>query len=264
MEAISMENIVFYFSGTGNCLKVAKTIAKELGNGEIVSMGKPGVYTLSKQYAAIGFVYPTYFWGLPKKVIEFIENMNIGNNKNAYYYSIATYGGFPGNAIYQLYELLLKKHGIKINYGQGLQMFPNYVVGYNMSEKTDKITTKSNENLVPIISSIKAGKNNKTSKFTKIFDPINKGFIKSVANKDKDFTVNTNCTGCGICKEVCPVKNIVMLNNKSQYNHNCEQCLACIQFCPQRAINYKNETQNRRRYTNPEISYKELSERNNM
>jgi hypothetical protein len=33
-------NVVFYFSGTANCLKVAKTIANELGNTEIISMAK--------------------------------------------------------------------------------------------------------------------------------------------------------------------------------------------------------------------------------
>ena len=258
-----MENIVFYFSGTGNCLKVAKTIVKELGNGEIVSMAKPGKYNLLKQYDTIGFVYPTYFWGLPKKVIDFIENLNVNNNKNTYYYSITTYGGSAGNAIYQLYELLFNRHDIKINYGQKLQMFSNYVIIYDMSEKIDEITKKSNEKLVPIIDSIKMRKNNKINKSTKIFSFINKGFIKKVAGMDKDFTINNNCTGCGICKEVCPVKNIELVNNKPQYSHHCEQCVACIQYCPQKAINYKNVTQTRRRYTNPEINYKELSEYNN-
>jgi flavodoxin len=39
-----MENLVFYFSGTGNSLKVTKTIVEQLGSGEIVStevLGKP-------------------------------------------------------------------------------------------------------------------------------------------------------------------------------------------------------------------------------
>jgi ferredoxin len=255
-----MNNIVFYFSGTGNCLKVAKDIAQELENSEIVSMAKLPAFT--QQYDRIGFVYPTYFWGLPKKVIEFIENINLENNKGAYFYAITTYGGSAGNAIYQLYELLLKKHGIKLNYGQKLQMFSNYVIMYDMSEKTDEITRKSNEKLIPIINAIKMKKNNRVNKFTKIFGLINKNFIKKVSDMDKDYTVNDNCTGCAICEKVCPVKNIEMANNKPHYKHHCEQCLACIQFCPQKAINYKDATQNRRRYTHPEINYMELFEYN--
>jgi ferredoxin len=206
-----------------------------LGNGGIVSMAKPGKYNLTKQYDTIGFVYPTY------------------------YYSITTYGGSAGNAVYQLYELLLKNHGIKINFGRKLRMFSNYVVMYDMSKKVDEITKKSNGQLVPIIDAIKMRKNNTINKLTKIFNFINKDFIKKAAYMDKDFTINDNCTGCGICEEVCPVKNIEMINNKPRYNHRCEQCVACIQFCPRKAINYKNVTQNRGRYTNPEINYKELS-----
>jgi len=95
-----MSNIVFYFSGTGNCLKVAKELSKKLENCEIFSMGK--YFEITQKYDSIGFVYPTYFWGLPKRVIEFIENINLTNNKNAYFYSITTHGGSPGNAVYQM------------------------------------------------------------------------------------------------------------------------------------------------------------------
>jgi ferredoxin len=259
-----MENIIFYFSGTGNCLKVAKTIADELGNTEIVSMTKSGSYPLTKQYDTIGFISPTYFWGLPKKVIEFVENLNFGNNKSAYYYAIATCGGNAGNAINQIYELLLHKHNVKLNFSKKLQMFSNYVILYDMKKEVDKITEKSNKDLVPIINSIKNSEKNKVNRLMKIFSFVNKDFIKKLPAMDKDYTVNNDCNGCGICKEVCPVKNIEIINNRPQFNHNCENCLACIQFCPQQAINYKNVTQNRGRYTNPEISYKELSAMNRI
>jgi ferredoxin/flavodoxin len=257
-----MENVVFYFSGTGNSLTAAKTLSKELGSCEIVSMARP--FDLTKQYDSIGFVYPTYFWGLPKKVIEFIENINLSSSKNAYYYAITTYGGSPGNAVYQLYALLLKKHGVKLSYGQSLQMFSNYVVMYDMSAKTDEIMKVSKEKLVPIVDDIKMKRTNKLSRLTNLFSFVNKSFVKKVSTMDKDFTVADACTGCGICKEVCPVKNIELVNGKPQYSHHCEQCVACIQFCPQKAINYKNVTQNRRRYTNPEISYKELAAYNSV
>ena len=81
-----MENIVFYFSGTGNSLKVAKTLAEKLGNCKIVSMARLEKNALDKEYDSIGFVYPTYCWGLPKIVRKFIENMNFLNINTTYFY----------------------------------------------------------------------------------------------------------------------------------------------------------------------------------
>jgi ferredoxin len=133
---------------------------------------------------------------------------------------------------------------------------------YEMSDKINEITKKSNEKLIPIINSIKMKKNNHINRLTKIFEFINKSFIKKVSTMDNDYTVNNNCTICTICEKVCPVKNIEIVNNKPQFKHHCENCIACIQFCPQKAINYKDATQNKRRYTNPEINYMELFEYN--
>jgi len=263
-----MDNIVFYFSGTGNSLKVAKTLGKELENTEIISMARPGKYALTKEYETIGFVYPTYFCGLPKKVIDFLENLDLGNNEDAYYYSIATHGGAAVNAVYQIYELLHKRHGITMNYCQSLEMFPNYVPMYDMKQNVTEILKKSDEKLVPIITSIKNKENNKAKRLPiilyKIFELYSKRFLRTVSNEDRNFTTGDNCTGCGICEKVCPVKNIEITSGKPKFNHTCEQCLACIQYCPQKAINYKNKTQNRRRYTHPEIDYNEISRHNSL
>jgi MinD superfamily P-loop ATPase len=135
---------------------------------------------------------------------------------------------------------------------------------YDMSEKVNEITKKSDEKLIPSINSIKMKRSNHISKLTKIFEFVNKEFIKKVSSMDKDYNVNNNCTGCAICEKVCPVKNIEIINSKTEYKHHCENCTACIQFCPQKAINYKDATQNRRRYTNPDINYMELFEYNKL
>ena len=253
-----MGNIVFYFSGTGNCLKAAREISKELGETEIVSMGKREKYAVKKQYDTVGFVYPVYFWGLPKRVIEFVESIDLGNSKDSYIYALTTFGGSAGNSLYQIYELLNKNHNVKMNYSAGLKMFSNYVIGYDMKVNVDEITKRSNEGLAPIIAAIKARKNNKVNKLTKIFKFVNKRFIETVSVKDCNYTVGNDCTGCGICKEVCPVGNIEMVEGRPQYKHTCEQCLACLQFCPKKLINYRNATQNRRRYTHPDIGYKDF------
>jgi ferredoxin/flavodoxin len=251
-----MAHLIFYFSGTGNSLKVAKVVSRELGGAEIVSMAKPR--TVTKQYEAIGFVYPTYFGGLPKVVYEFVTRLNLEDNKNAYFYSIATCGGFTLNCLPQLDELL-KKHGVKLNYGGKIKMFANDVLMYDMSTKIDKITKNSDKKLVPILRSIKNRDTNKIKKSILYRDSY-----KDVSNFVRDYNVNENCISCGICGEVCPMKNIEIVNNKPQFGNKCEACLACIQYCPQKAINYRNVTQKRRRYTNPEIDYKELAKWNSQ
>ncbi|MCF2702640.1 4Fe-4S binding protein [Enterocloster clostridioformis] len=57
---------------------------------------------------------------------------------------------------------------------------------------------------------------------------------------------------------ICPAKNIEIINGFPSFQHRCQQCMACIQLCPQNAINYKNKTQKRQRYHNPNISIQDL------
>jgi ferredoxin len=166
------------------------------------------------------------------------------------------------NGLSQFNELFFKKHNVKLNNGYGLQMFSNYVNMYNMPKKVDEITKKSNEKLVPIIKSIREKENGKIKRSNALLNLYYSKVMKNVPSLDKHYNINSNCTSCGICKEICPVKNIEIENGKPKFRNNCEQCVACIQYCPHKAINYKNLTQKRRRYTNPEINYKELSEMN--
>jgi ferredoxin/flavodoxin len=255
-----MENIVFYFSGTGNSLKVAKTLARELGNCEIISMGKAEKYNITKQYDTIGFVHPVYYWGLPKKVAEFVKNTDF-NNMSSYYYAIATYGGIIGNGNRQINELLDERN-IILNYGGKIRMVANYIINYNIFNNITKCLSRADKKLSLIISDIKNRKNNKIKKPNKKVEQIYQNAIQTISLV-QDYNINDNCIGCGTCKDVCPVRNIEIINKKPVFNNKCECCVACIQYCPRQAINYKDKTQKRKRYTHPEISYKELSEYNN-
>lgn len=53
---------------------------------------------------------------------------------------------------------------------------------------------------------------------------------------DASFASNANCTGCGLCAAVCPVRNITMVDGRPQWNHRFENCLACYNLCPYKAI----------------------------
>lgn len=74
----------------------------------------------------------------------------------------------------------------------------------------------------------------------------------------KRFYANESCIHCGICKSVCPVKNIEWVNKKPNWLDHCEQCMACIEWCPKKAIQCGGKTINKIRYTNPEITVKDI------
>jgi flavodoxin len=111
------KNIIFVFSGTENSLKVAKDIAKDLPDCEIVSMGSCEQYDLMGGYETIGFVYPTYYRGEPRKVREFITRLNLQNNKAAYYFAVTTCGRYEGNALIHI-KHLLKRKNITLHYAK--------------------------------------------------------------------------------------------------------------------------------------------------
>jgi ferredoxin/flavodoxin len=256
------KSIIFVFSGTGNSLKVAKDIAKEFHDCEIVSMGNCKEYDLMGGYENIGFIFPTYYRGEPRKVREFITRLNLKNNKNAYYFAVTTCGKYEGNTLIHI-KHLLKRKNISLHYAKMIDMFSNYVITYDMRHTVEEETKQSEKDLLPIIQSIKNKEVNKLSITEPLQEIAYKILIKFPPNMDKNYNVSDRCIKCGICKKVCPVNNIDFdENSKPYFKHNCEQCVACIQFCPAKAINYKDKTQDRKRYTHPAIKYTELAKLN--
>ena len=255
------KNIIFVFSGTGNSLWAAKEIAKELEDCEIATMGIRGMTSLPSAYDSIGFVYPTYAGGVPKRVKEFIFNLDLQNNKETYFFAVATCGRVARaqNVITQLRHFL-KHKGIKLNYGERLDMFSNYVVGYEMRDTVNEEAMQSAVEIKPMIESIKNHITNKGNTIQTLRRFEHLGFLYIVSKMDKNFNISDACVSCDTCKKVCPVNNISMdADGKPCFMHHCEQCLACIQTCPTKAINYKDKTQSRKRYIHPDIFWKDLA-----
>lgn len=247
------KNIIFYFTGTGNSFKVAKDIAQALGECELVSMGK--TYLLTETYENIGFVYPVYCGGLPGAVIEFAKNINLKENKDSYLFAVST-SGASGGGLPNLNKLLATNGG-KLRYGKDVKCYANYVCLYGMENTVAEKAKKQDEATKVVIEEIKSKKSDLNFK-NNIMSLAHGLFIGNSKKSDKNYNINSNCNGCGICSKVCPVSNIVMKDEKPTFKGNCEQCVACIQWCPQEAINYKSKTQNRGRYQHPDVKVEEL------
>ncbi|GHU64587.1 iron-sulfur protein [Clostridia bacterium] len=252
------KHIIFYFTGTGNSLKDAKRIGDVLsadGGCGIYSMsGEPPVVTADTE--TVGFVYPTYFWGIPLRVKKFAETLDLSGCGKTYCYAVTTCGGTAGNALGQL-NAALKIHGGKLNYGTKHKMFSNYILMYDLETDIAGITAQTDQTLLPILEDIKNRKQNRVVNH-RIVNIFWSSIMRRIPDKDRNFVVSDACTSCGVCAEVCPVKNIRMENGRPDFLHRCERCVACINYCPMRAIDYGNVTQKRNRYQNPDVGVSEL------
>lgn len=255
-----MKNRIYFFTGTGNSLSVAKDIAKRLPDCELVAICKGTATDIPQGYDRIGFVFPIHYWGLPNLVSEFLQNATFPKQENTYFFSIATYGAIWGDTLPQANQMLKEKN-IHMQYGGKIKMFSNYVTLMDMKKDVDGITKESVKRAASVIQAVVDKVSNSTSSETALYKWIHKISIRQAVSKDKDknYNVTNDCISCGICKSVCPVKNIEMINGKPTFAHRCECCMACIQYCPKRAINYKNKTQSRGRYTHPQVSHAEIS-----
>lgn len=132
------------------------------------------------------------------------------------------------------------------------------VLGLRLHSNVEAITEKSERKADRIVSDLCRKKHIHAPLFCPIVDWYYKKQINRISKADFDFSVSDDCTGCGRCEAVCSSKNIAMIENRPVFQHHCSHCVGCIQFCPQRAINYKNITQNRERYVHPNVKLQEL------
>ena len=248
---------VYYFTSTGNSLYVAKRIKEGLGDCELISIPKAlKNQDFNIEDNVIGFVYPIHCGSLPIVVETFISKLNIKDK--TYIFAIGvTGGGKAKKSFSHINELLGEK--CKISNYLCVKYISNYTrAGRNPSkERAIKAIKLNEENIDGFIKSIK-------NQEVKLVDYRNSkriiytGWKNLYRNKDKGFNVNDKCIGCEMCKVICPVDNVNMINNKPIWLGNCTDCMACINICPKEAINIGNTTLKKNRYRNPYIEVKEL------
>ena len=255
-------NRIYYFTGTGNSLAIAKMIAEKIGDCEVIRVTNKLDICEPIEADVLGFVFPIYSWGMPVMFKDFIKKIQI--NKADYVFVITNYAGNFGNALKSFQKEMIKKNRYLDAFCE-VVMPNNYVVMGNAAPKEEaaKIVQKAK----PIIDDYAQNIFNrkpvpmKKVKFAGKFLSaiVYSLFASNVKKSDKSFFSSDNCNGCGICVKVCPAENIILNENKQPiWQHRCEQCHACIHWCPQRAIEFSKKTQQKNRYTNPEIKVSEL------
>jgi ferredoxin len=256
-----MKLTIFYYTGTGNSLWVARTLAKEFADSRVISISDWEKSKTEINSDLIGLVFPVHIWGLPPRVVKFAKELKA--LKHGYLFAVAVDAGQVANTLVQL-DGLLKKNKLSLSSGFEVQMPSNYIPwgGPGPKDKQNERFEAAKIKIAEIAGYLK----------TKEKRPLEKGpFLQtmflSLAYKmsysqlprmDKSFFADEKCNKCGTCARVCPVSNITIIDGKPVWNHKCEQCYACLQWCPQKAIQYGKKTAKYERYHQTEITLKDM------
>jgi len=245
---------IYCFTSTGNSLYAANMIADRIGGQVLPMRGRQ----VACEDDVIGFVFPCFFWGLPRIVGRFVSNIQI-TNRNAYVFAIITCGG-PSPGTHVPLVKALNRKGIRLNYGESIVCVTNYIPEYN-AEDSEALCERVEAQIHRITGDII----NRKEKRFKALPLLSRLIYKSYPDKNSDryFSVATTCNGCKICMKVCPANNITLQDGKLEFHHNCEHCLACLHNCPASAIDWKEKTQGKKRYRNAKISLGDLVAFNN-
>lgn len=260
-----MNHTIFYFTGTGNSLKVAQDIAANQKGTSLLSIAKciDRVSDLLPD-GKVGFVFPVYYCGLPQIVHEFIKKITL--KKADYVYIVAVYAAVGGNGgcISQARRLLAEKEK-RLNAGFYTRSVDNFIIwtwDVPVKEKQSTLLGKARKKAVEISQIVQAKKDYIEKSPVEHIGPAifrYQHFLKTVNTTDQAFYSTTACTSCGLCAKVCPTNNLDCSTGKPKWkSETCQRCFACLHLCPVEAIQYGKVTVKRHRYKNPYISIEEL------
>lgn len=260
---------IFYFSATGNSLALARNIAMELGETELISIPKINGNCVTVIAPRIGLVFPVYAWGLPRIVADFVKKLKL--DKDQYIFAVATAGGTPCNTLMELRKLL-RKGGADLNAGFVVKESNHSPMSEDeplikfVSNIAGKQPELSQKRLPEIINTIKSNQQHRlesSSTLANFFGSLlHKVAIVSFQKMDRDFWVNDQCNLCKTCVRICPRGNIKIADHKPTWNQNCELCFGCFQWCPQKAIQYQKDSVTMERSHHPQITTKDIVVRN--
>ncbi len=264
-EKLSKKRLVFFFTGTGNSLHVAKSLVADGGTAlSIPQLLKEK--DLNFEADEIGLVYPKYR-EIPEIVKEFLTRAQF---KCDYFFGVITYGRHLRNDAQTLVDAMQEKK-VKVAYVNGVKMADNRLQRFDMAQELkENDPAKIDAAIAAIVKDVDARKQYRVE--GEEGGPHHAGghpgggdvrhhFVKA----SEMFEITDACIGCSICEYVCPRGCYSIENDHAVCDGMCEQCLACAQACPQLAIApTEGDANPKARYRNPNVSLRELERANSQ
>ena len=243
--------MILYFTGTGNSLYVAKTLAQE--NESVISIidatrNDSFHYSLAEG-ESLGFVFPVYFYTVSDPVLDFVRKLEVENA--SFVYAVIPCGASIGSAGGFLKEEL-KKRGLELQRVDPLIVPDGALIFYDIDAPEAMMSQleTSTKELAFIKKAVEQKIPNKTSGNSSLGKIMLASYHACMGTNK--FHVDDSCIHCGKCASICPAQAITMKDGRPEWTKKkCYKCCGCINRCPVSAIQYGNKTSSRSRYVNP-------------
>ncbi len=234
---------IYYFSGTGNTLLVARKTAETLRQHDVTV----GLHRIETSKAVdvpgdglLGIGFPVAAQGTYPCVWEFLDQLPAGNGRHVFMFD--TLMMFSGGIVGPVKKLLTAKGYVPV--GAVEVIMPNNIFPRKVDEEKnerarergmraaetfvrDLLEGRARWGRVPVISDL-MGSFSRANWVWKVM----KGPFGLSVNVDK-------CSKCGLCVKLCPVDNIQVDEEKTPtIGDRCNFCMRCYAFCPERAIGH--------------------------
>ncbi len=257
---------VYYYSATGNSLAFARELARRT-DAVLVPVTRALAGDAPAASGKVAFVFPTYAYGLPRTVLEFAGKVELP--PDAYLLAVTSCAGIPADALHEL-DRALRGRGRRLH------------AGFAVRSPSSSLTATEDDWMQRVMVALTRGRTPKPGqdRLDEIAEylrtasphpPEGNGVLTNLVGRlfhrlsgiafptlDQHFWTTAACTGCGTCTQLCPRRNIELVDGRPRWGGDCDVCHACIQWCARSAIQFKDLTANRPRYRNPAVTVKQL------